>query len=325
LSWRVRVGVPQQIRVDSRSLDRDAFYAWLWERFPDGSLLGVHEGSLLSEQAAEQGLETESWMVDAGEAPRERDWMAGQKRLATELYFSTEAAARSAWAVLSQLGGLDLERIEEQPEQDWDAEWKASFQGVEVPPCWDVVPPWVESAKPGRLKLLVNPGAGFGTGTHETTQLCLGFIADCAGSAGPGYQGLVGRRVLDFGSGSGILAIGAALLGAQVSAVEIDPLAIENATENARLNDVDSRIEFSRELGPSRGRFDVIIANILRPVLIEFAPELVARLAPRGAVILSGLIETDVPEVSRRYSELLGGLKPEIRALNEWRGLCWRR
>jgi ribosomal protein L11 methyltransferase len=136
----------------------------------------------------------------------------------------------------------------------------------------------------------------------------------------------VGEKVLDFGSGSGILAIGAALLGAEVEAVEIDPLAIDNATENARLNDVESRLHYSRMMATEVRPYRMVIANILRPVLLEFSEKLVARMAPSDStLILSGLIETDVKEVKNRFSALLDGLEPQVREMNEWRALIWKK
>jgi ribosomal protein L11 methyltransferase len=174
----------------------------------------------------------------------------------------------------------------------------------------------------------VNPGAGFGTGTHETTQLCLealgGLALERIADRGKLADAFDGLSVLDFGSGSGILGIACALLGARVEAVEIDPLAIANATENADLNQVRGQVRFSQTLAPSPERFPLVLANILRPVLLEFASELVSRLAPGGALVLSGLMEGDVAEVSARYTALLGGKTPEVFSSGEWRALVFR-
>ncbi|MCM2322086.1 MAG: 50S ribosomal protein L11 methyltransferase [Oligoflexia bacterium] len=327
-TYRFWAGLPRWIalpEVSGRPVDRDAFYEWAWKALARHGLLGIHEGTVLSAEAAEQGLETESWTLDAAEAPRERDWIGHQSKLRAEFYFETREGAGAAAKRLGELAGLEISETEEVPAQDWDAQWKAAFlsspDGVRIPPDWRVIPPWVTAEKVGDERVLrINPGAGFGTGTHETTQLCLGAIAEFAGAG----RTLAGRRVLDFGSGSGILAIGAALVGGSVDAVEIDPLAIDNAVENARLNDVEARITYSRELAarsplPS---YDLVIANILRPVLLEFASELVARLRPGGGLVLSGLIEGDVAEVAAKFGALMGG-EPRKSALNEWRGLYW--
>ena len=322
-TFRLAVSVPRKVEVGDRTYEREDFYAWVWSAFSREGIVGVHEGSMLCTEAAERGFETESWTLDAAEAPRERDWISNQKIENVELYFSSREGAESAARRLSQVPGLTVGRIEEQKAQDWDAEWKASFTGAKIPPCWQVLPPWI-SAKEAALApheriIRINPGAGFGTGTHETTQLCLQAIAESAQK-----NPLQGQRVLDFGSGSGILAIGAALFGAKVDAIEIDPLAVDNARENARLNEIEHLITYSDALASAPGPYPMVIANILRPVLIQFSKDLVSRMAPGAILILSGLIETDTPEVDHCYSALLGS-RPEKKNLGEWRSLVWRK
>jgi ribosomal protein L11 methyltransferase len=197
----------------------------------------------------------------------------------------------------------------------------APFTGVVVPPGWHIVPPGRApqggDAAPGR-RIIMCPGPGFGTGTHETTQLCLQALTALAPRGRPGFS------LLDFGSGSGILGIAAAALGATVVAVEIDPAAVAHAADNARANGVLERIRVAATLADAPGPFDLVVANILRGVLLELAAELAARRAPDGALVLSGLVATDVPEVSARYAALLGGARPEVYARGEWRALAWR-
>jgi ribosomal protein L11 methyltransferase len=266
--------------------------------------------------------------VDSAEAPRERDWVGGQSEAQAEVYFASRKQADGASKFLAGLRGIRVAGVEHQPERDWDAEWKASFlgsaEGLRLPPDWRVIPYWVtdEQAKLGaaEVAIRINPGAGFGTGTHETTQLCLGAIAEAVVKRGAGRE----LRALDFGSGSGILSIGLALRGVPVDAIEIDPLAIENAKENAKLNSVDAAIRFDDTMAEASGPYEIVVANILRPVLLEFAEELVKRLGPGGTLILSGLIERDVAEVTSRYAKLLG-LEPKPRALGEWRCLVFSR
>ncbi len=313
----------RELSVQGRSFDREGFFDWLWAEFGmRGGLVGVHEGTVLSEQAAQVGLETDSWTVDSGEAPRERDWIGGQEIETAELYFDSIEAARAARARIEKLAGLQIPEPREQKAQDWDAEWKASFQGAEIPPYWRILPPWVDGGVGSKGVLRINPGAGFGTGTHETTQLCLAALAQVCAKL---PNGLDDEWALDFGSGSGILSIALARLGARVDAVEIDPLANENAKENAALNELTDRVRFHtalEEIGDSKRRYPVVVANILKPVLLQFADALCSRLAVGGAVVLSGLIESDVSAVSERYAKLLGA-RPEVRALGEWRALVW--
>jgi ribosomal protein L11 methyltransferase len=321
-TYRLRISIGRRVRIEGRECTREEFYEWLWSWLdPERSgFLGAHEGTLLSEEAAEQGLETESWTVDSAQAPRERDWVGGQGRVEAELYFVTAKAAESAAKRLEASTDARTLGVAEQPAQDWDAQWKASFlgspRGLRVPPNWRVVPYWVSDSEAGiaadERVLRINPGAGFGTGTHETTQLCLQAIAESRPSAG--------ARALDFGSGSGILSIALARLECAVDSVEIDPLAIENAKQNADLNGMSARIRFADTLSDSPESYGLIVANILRPVLLEFAEPLAARLASGAPLILSGLIERDVAEVSARYTALLGR-KPGIQALGEWRCL----
>lgn len=130
--------------------------------------------------------------------------------------------------------------------------------------------------------------------------------------------------MLDFGSGSGILSIAAAKLGAAVEAVEISEPAIENARDNAERNSVDDKVQWSPSLDAIPGPFELVVANILRGVLLEFADQLVARVATEGRLVLSGLVSTDVPEVSVRYAFLLMS-RPEIYQRGEWRALCWHK
>jgi ribosomal protein L11 methyltransferase len=189
--------------------------------------------------------------------------------------------------------------------------------GVEIAPRWRIVS--AQSAEGhDEVQLVIDPGPGFGDGTHETTQLCLQAIAALAPRVGA-------WRMVDFGSGSGILAIGAAKLGAVVDAVEIDPVAGAHGARNARANAVDDRIRHARTLEDTRGSFDFAVANILRSILLEFADALVARLTPGATLVLSGLVSTDVPQVGARYASLLRDQRPEVYERGEWRALVWRR
>jgi ribosomal protein L11 methyltransferase len=167
------------------------------------------------------------------------------------------------------------------------------------------------------LALRLAPGPGFGDGTHPTPLLCLQAIAALAPRG-------VAWRLLDFGSGSGILSIAGACLGATVDSVEIDERAVEHAAWNVRANGVEERVRQLRALGDATGPFDMIAANILRSVLLAFAAALVDLCARGGALVLSGLVSTDVPEVSACYARLLGELRPEVYERDEWRALVWR-
>lgn len=190
-----------------------------------------------------------------------------------------------------------------------------SVDEIRVRPFWRIVEAGAAQGGEG-VALRLAPGAGWGTGAHETTQLCLQAIAMLA------PRGRGSWSLLDFGAGSGLLAIGAAKLGARVDAVEIDEEGVAHGEENARLNGVEALVRYSRFLG--EGKYDLVVANILRPVLLEFAPKLAKRLAPGGTLILSGLVSTDVPEVAVRYGSQLNPGEPEVYQRGEWRALVWR-
>jgi ribosomal protein L11 methyltransferase len=337
MTWRLRLQVPHRVwSRDGTTQDRDDWFASLWSLWggSEAGLVGIHEGTLLTEQAFEMGLETESWTVDAGEAPRDRDWLAASAQSESTLFFGTEAAARQALVHLQTRHVLEILECVEQPDEDWDAQWKASFRGVDVHPFWRIRPPWVSVDSGGSgIPLLLNPGAGFGTGTHETTQLCLKLLADFAprvsGRSEP-MEALAGCRVLDFGSGSGVLSIAAARLGARETVgIEIDPLAIDNAQENARLNGVEGRIRFVHEFADFpevQGGCELVLANILRPVLVQFSREIVGALRERGAraLILSGLIAADVEPILATFGRERGlGEPAHVLALGDWRGIGW--
>jgi ribosomal protein L11 methyltransferase len=187
---------------------------------------------------------------------------------------------------------------------------------VRVAPRWEILP-LDGAASAGALPIRLASGPGFGDGKHPTTQMCLEALAALAPRGRP-------WRLLDFGSGSGILSVAGALLGATVDAVEIDPGAVEHAEQNLRANAAAERVRQVSALGAARGPFDVIAANILRSVLLAHADPLVGLLASHGALVLSGLVSTDVPEVSARYARVLGGARPEVYDREDWRALAWR-
>jgi ribosomal protein L11 methyltransferase len=187
---------------------------------------------------------------------------------------------------------------------------------VRVAPRWEILP-LDGAATAGALPIRLASGPGFGDGQHPTTQLCLEALAALA-PRGRAW------RLLDFGSGSGILSVAGALLGATVDAVEIDPGAVEHAERNLRANGIAQRVRQLPELRLATGASDLIAANILRSVLLEHADALAGRLACGGALVLSGLVSTDVPEVSARYAQVLGGARPEVYDREDWRALVWR-
>ena len=180
-------------------------------------------------------------------------------------------------------------------DQDWSQTWRRDlsprrFGRLLVAPSQS--PGQLASAAPDAVVRL-DPGLAFGSGTHPTTALCLEWLASAD---------LAAKRLLDVGSGSGILGIAALALGARtVVAVDHDPQALLATRENAAANGVEERLVPFADLAEVEGRFDLIVANIVSGVLIDMAPALVARLATDGRLVLSGILAGQVGDVARAY------------------------
>ncbi len=233
---------------------------------------------------AEQALFGEPGMP----APKE-GWM----RSRITALFATEALAQEAAEILPQqdfFAGcqqLDLRAVEE---QDWVRLTQSQFAPVEVTPEFWIVPTWHEPPAQATTVIRLDPGLAFGTGTHPTTHMCLRWIAT---------QPPLGT-VLDYGCGSGILAIGAMKFGASNAvAVDIDPPAIEATQQNAADNGVTLQAGMP-EL--AQGKFDVVIANILATPLKVLAPLLCSHIADGGHLVLAGILERQADELIAAYA-----------------------
>jgi ribosomal protein L11 methyltransferase len=168
------------------------------------------------------------------------------------------------------------------PEQDWNEEWKKSFTPINVGDNLTIIPSWLTDDS-GRTSIIIDPGMAFGTGHHETTQRCLTIIEKLS----------EGGRIsfLDVGTGTGILAIGAAKLGlGPVTAVDIDPLAVDLAQRNAGINKLDGITISEGGIEKVNGSFDIIMANLISELLIRISHEIARHVNPGGTVILSGMI-----------------------------------
>ena len=202
----------------------------------------------------------------------------------------------------------------------WLDAWKAYARACRVGsrlvvvPAWQPVPDWVGTDD---VVVRLEPGRAFGSGAHATTRLCLGELE---------AQVAPGARVLDVGCGSGVLSVAAALLGAdEVVAVDIDPEAHRATTANAVENDVVDRVRVVRpSLAEVTGTFTVIVANIGAATLTSLAPLVVERTAPGGTVVLSGLLEDQVADVTAAF-EAEGAQLTATAADGEWRALVVRR
>jgi ribosomal protein L11 methyltransferase len=185
--------------------------------------------------------------------------------------------------------------------EDWSSSWKVHFKPLRVGKHLLIVPTWEEAEQlPGDLVLRIDPGMAFGTGGHETTRLCLELLEHTMRRSDPAAA----PSLLDLGTGSGILAMAASLLGAgRILALDIDPDAVEVARENLALNNLSDRVECgTAPLESLTERFDIILANILAEELVRLAPYLTDRLYPGGALILSGILAEKEQLVRQGFS-----------------------
>lgn len=219
----------------------------------------------------------------------------GWQRSRVIALFADEAAAREAADVLvlqDFFAGCQILGVGHVPEQDWVRLTQSQFAPVEITPEFWIVPTWHEPPAQARRVIRLDPGLAFGTGTHPTTRMCLRWIATRA-------EGLSGR-VLDYGCGSGILAIGAAKFGAtDLDAVDIDPAAVEATRLNAEANGVALAAGLP---DAARGAYDIVLANILATPLKVLAPLLCAHVKPGGALVLAGILERQADELKQAYA-----------------------
>jgi ribosomal protein L11 methyltransferase len=219
----------------------------------------------------------------------------GWQRSRVIALFAAEAQAREAAAVLAAqdfFAGCELLGLTDVPEQDWVRLTQSQFAPVEITPEFWIVPTWHEPPTHARQVIRLDPGLAFGTGTHPTTRMCLRWIAS--------RGNLAAKRVLDYGCGSGILAIGAAKFGAtDIDAVDIDEAAVEATRLNAQANGAQLKAGLS---DLATGRYDVVLANILATPLKVLAPLLCEHVAPGGSLVLAGILERQADELKLAYA-----------------------
>lgn len=246
-------------------------------------------------------------------------------------YFPDEAAVRAAVARarrdLRTVADLAEPTITPVADTDWRESYKLHFKPWHFGRMhW--VPVWERDSyalPTGEVAVLLDPGMAFGTGNHETTRLCcerMVAYTELQRSAG---RDLSGRRVIDAGCGSGILAISAVKLGfAPVAGFDNDPEAVAVSRENAALNEVTGRVEFfvgDLVTGLQGRQADLVMANILANILRDHARQLVAAVAPGGWLVLSGILATEIEAVRRDFATVAPGWALESRTLGEWADL----
>ncbi|WP_367848709.1 50S ribosomal protein L11 methyltransferase [Rhodoferax sp. WC2427] len=219
----------------------------------------------------------------------------GWQRSRIQALFATEALARDAAGVLAVqdfFAGCDLLGIVPVPEQDWVRLTQSQFAPVDITSDFWIVPTWHEPPAQATRVIRLDPGLAFGTGTHPTTRMCLRWIArQDAGAL---------ARVLDYGCGSGILAIGAAKFGAtDIDAVDIDDAAVQSTVLNAHANHVQLKAGLPDQ---AQGLYGTVLANILATPLKVLAPLLCAHVAPGGSLVLAGILERQTDELKEAYA-----------------------
>ena len=192
-------------------------------------------------------------------------------------------------------GALPEHHVERIEDQDWERSWMDGFQPMRFGQRLWIVPSWHAAPQPDAVNLLLDPGLAFGTGTHPTTALCLEWLDG---------QNLDNCSVLDFGCGSGILAIAALLLGApQAAGTDIDPQALEASRDNASRNSIDpARFPVYLPADLPQQPADVVVANILAGPLVSLAPQITALVKSGGRLALSGILAEQAEEVRAAYA-----------------------
>lgn len=209
--------------------------------------------------------------------------------------FPDEAAAQQAQALLvlqDFFEGCQVLGIREVEQQDWVRLTQSQFQPVDITPEFWIVPTWHELPEAAKVSIRLDPGLAFGTGTHPTTRMCLRWIARQP-------EGALGRT-LDYGCGSGILAIGAAKFGAvEIDAVDIDPDAVTSTEFNALANHVQLNAGLPDK---AKGEYQTVLANILATPLKMLAPLLVSHVQQGGHLVLAGILERQADELKEAYA-----------------------
>ena len=259
---------------------------------PVSDALGDELGALsVSVEDADADTDAEQALFGEPGMPTPRG--AWQQSTVRALFADEAAATEAATLLLAQdwAAGVHVNALQAVPDEDWVRVTQAQFAPVPVTPTFWIVPSWHEAPAAAERVIRLDPGLAFGTGTHPTTRMCLRWIAANA-TAWP--------RVLDYGCGSGILAIGAALHGAQeIDAVDIDTAAVESTRANALANGVTLLAGLPDR---ARGHYDLVLANILAQPLKLLAPLLAGHLSAGAPLVLAGILERQADEIRAAYA-----------------------
>ncbi len=245
--------------------------------------------SISVEDADAQTEAEEAMFGEPGMPPPKEGW----QRSRVSALFASDILAKDALIILQAQEFFTQCKFlanREVPQQDWVRLTQSQFSPVEITPEFWIVPSWHEPPAQARIMIELDPGLAFGTGTHPTTRMCLRWIAQ---------KNALGR-VLDYGCGSGILAIGAAKFGAtQIDAVDIDEAAVQSTVLNAKANQVSVR---TGTPDIAEGVYQTVLANILAIPLKVLAPLLWSYVAPGGSLVLAGILSRQADELKAAYA-----------------------
>ncbi len=251
--------------------------------------------SVSVEDADAQTEAEQALFGEPGMPPPREGW---QRSRIVALFTAREGAEEAQRLLEAQefFAGCQVLGIVPVEDQDWVRLTQSQFTPVEITPDFWIVPTWHDLPAQARTSIRLDPGLAFGTGTHPTTRMCLRWIARQGGAQGLG-------RVLDYGCGSGILAIGAGKHGAMdIDAVDIDPAAVDSTRLNAQANGVQLHAGLPEQ---AQGLYQTVLANILATPLKVLAPLLCAHVAQGGHLVLAGILERQAEELQQAYAPWL--------------------
>ena len=285
--WRLEMAAPAELEE-----------SLLW-KLPQ---LGIHRVALQHHPEAPQQPQLVAWLPAT-------DWPAPERERLAE-----------ALAPLAATFALELPPLswQQQADEDWSLTWKQHWQPDPVGRSLLILPAWLDcpSEHAERLQIRMDPGSAFGTGSHPTTRLCLEALEELAAAREGQLQGL---QVADLGCGSGVLGLAALRLGAaHVAAADTDPLAVTATGDNTALNGLMSQLQVVQGSAPElqallpQGPADLLLCNILAPVIEALSPHFTALLAPGGVGLLSGLLVEQAPRLQRVLADL--GWQADLKA-----------